>query len=49
MKGAIALGSETLEPEDPGAFHPGERIIVFCDRWFYGVRYSYLAGTSTAA
>ncbi|MBV8226126.1 MAG: hypothetical protein JO232_13160 [Verrucomicrobia bacterium] len=40
MNGAIALGSETLEPEETGAFHPGERIIVFCDRWFYGVRYS---------
>jgi hypothetical protein len=38
--GAIELGSEKLVPEESRPFQPGERLVVFCDRWFYGVRYT---------
>jgi hypothetical protein len=37
--GAIALGSEKLVPEESRGFQPRERVFVFCDRWFYGVRF----------
>jgi hypothetical protein len=38
--GAIALGSEKLVPEESRGFQPRERVVVFCDRWFYGVRFT---------
>src|SRR5271165_4725547 len=38
--GAIELGSERLVPEGSRPFQPGERVVVFCDRWFYGVRFT---------
>ena len=38
--GSIELGSEKLVPEESRPFQPGERVVVFCDRWFYGVRFT---------